>query len=36
VTGRALKPTKIQVEMKDAELFAFQFTMGYAGEERDH
>ncbi|MCP4639793.1 MAG: hypothetical protein GY851_05145, partial [bacterium] len=36
VTSRAMKPTRLQVEMKDAELYAFQFTMGFAGEERDH
>jgi hypothetical protein len=36
VTSRAMKPTRLEVEMKEAGLYAFQFTMGFAGEGRDH
>ena len=36
VTVRAGKPTRIRVELKDASLYAFQFTVGYAGTGRDH
>jgi hypothetical protein len=36
VTARAGKPTRIQIEMDQASLFAFRFTVGNAGKERDH
>ncbi len=36
VTAHAGRPTRLQIEMKDASLYAFQFTTGYAGEDRDH
>ncbi len=36
VSSRAGKPTKMCVEMKDTSLYAFRFTVGYAGKERDH
>ncbi|MCF6283892.1 MAG: hypothetical protein L3K26_01690 [Candidatus Hydrogenedentes bacterium] len=36
VTKRAAKPTRIRVELKNASLYAFRFTSGFAGKERDH
>jgi hypothetical protein len=36
VTSRATKPTRMRVEMTNASLYAFRFTMGFAGEGRDH
>ncbi len=36
VTARAGKPTSMRVEMTDAGLYAFRFTVGFAGKERDH
>jgi hypothetical protein len=36
VTSQAGKPTRLIVEMKNASLYAFQFTVGYAGAGRDH
>jgi hypothetical protein len=36
VSSCAGQPTKMYIEMKDASLYAFRFTVGYAGKERDH
>ena len=36
VTPQAGKPTRIQIKMDQASLFAFRFTVGNAGKERDH
>ena len=36
VTVRATQPTRLQVEMTNASLYAFQFGVGYAGRGRDH
>lgn len=33
---RALKPTKLCFELKDASLYAFRFTTGSGGPDRDH
>jgi hypothetical protein len=36
VTARAGKPTRLRIEMDLASLYAFRFTVGNAGKERDH
>lgn len=36
VTPRAGKPTRLHIEMDQASLYAFRFTVGHAGKERDH
>lgn len=36
VTARAGKPTRLRIEMDQASLYAFRFTVGNAGKERDH
>lgn len=36
IMAQSTKPVRLKIELRNASLYAFQFTVGYAGTDRDH